>query len=78
MAYGGSPLGSAGPLRLAALTAAALGVVWLWRSPSRDAWRVSAFLSLAVLWLDPAPPAGILVVPVLLLAQGAVAQLPRR
>ena len=76
--YRGAPaVGTVAWLHLAAVTVAAVGVVWLWRSPRGDAWSVSAFLSLAVLWLDPAPPAGILVVPVVLLALGAGAQPPR-
>jgi hypothetical protein len=66
-------------LKLASVAIAASSLLLVRRGWRGDAWTLAAFVSLAVLWLDPSPPAGAVVVPLLLLGLGgaALASTPR-
>ena len=74
LSYGGSvPPGVAAGLGAGALLVAALGLLSLVKTTPALAIPLAACLSLAALWLDPAPPAGALAVPLALLVLAAPA-----
>ena len=70
--YGGSvPVGVAAILWAGTLLVAALGVLAVGRTAPASAIPLAACLSLAALWLDPAPAVGALALPVVLLVLAA-------
>jgi hypothetical protein len=68
---GAAPPGAAALLKLASVAVSLFGLFLIGRLPPPSALAAAALLSLVALWLDPAPPALILALPLTLLALSA-------